>query len=491
MHNQPDLKPTVVNDSPARSRDVSPQYEDAPEKPLSPQRIEGDADDLVLPASIPLPVGTDSPLQGRSPSPDPKSKKVKEEDVGDDGGSRGSGDGDGGGDTECEDDDGNEHTDKQQPVHGSITNCNNISYFFFFFFFFFLFVLSSRPVFLFSLFCFCFCFCFALSLDFHADSGSDIRFAVRAEVQHREPFVAFFNFVGRKLDDITRTKSSTILSIIVLLLSVTFLRALFLPPLPLHIPDLVKLSAFARSFEPLIYYSENGVQQIGSLQETGVAVWDLGESVRGTNMTSAPIIVRELDELSESLKTLSVELTRFFANVDSDIDSILIVMEWAKRELESLSQHQTGSISSVLFENFHAFLSRMGALETIPLPPAGSANASTTASTTANTTPKNNGLPIPTRLGSIVTTLFGPTRFQRTQSTLSYAFTELVSVLEEAINTELTHSTALFALFESIDRQFLNLQRTVVRESDAQERAEGEDALLALDEGARPQRRRA
>jgi coenzyme F420-reducing hydrogenase delta subunit len=34
-----------------------------------------------------------------------------------------------------------------------------------------------------------------------------------------------------------------------------------------------------------------------------------------------------------------------------------------------------------------------------------------------------------------------------------------------------THSTALFALFESIDRQFLNLQRTVVRESDAQERA--------------------
>ncbi|EER29127.1 hypothetical protein CPC735_068090 [Coccidioides posadasii C735 delta SOWgp] len=424
MHNQPDLKPTVVNDSPARSRDVSPQYEDAPEKPLSPQRIEGDADDLVLPASIPLPVGTDSPLQGRSPSPDPKSKKVKEEDVGDDGGGRGSGDGHGGGDTECEDDDGNEHTDKQQPVHGSITNY--------------------------------------------------IRFAVRAEVQHREPFVAFFNFVGRKLDDITRTKSSTILSIIVLLLSITFLRALFLPPLPLHIPDLVKLSAFARSFEPLIYYSENGVQQIGSLQETGVAVWDLGESVRGTNMTSAPIIVRELDELSESLKTLSVELTRFFANVDSDIDSILIVMEWAKRELESLSQHQTGSISSVLFENFHAFLSRMGALETIPLPPAGSANTSTSTSTTANTTPKNNGLPIPTRLGSIVTTLFGPTRFQRTQSTLSYAFTELVSVLEEAINTELTHSTALFALFESIDRQFLNLQRTVVRESDAQERAEGE-----------------
>jgi hypothetical protein len=62
------------------------------------------------------------------------------------------------------------------------------------------------------------------------------------------------------------------------------------------------------------------VSQIGDLQATGVAVWDLGESVRSTNMTSAPIIVRELDELSESLKTLAIELTKFFANVDGDVD---------------------------------------------------------------------------------------------------------------------------------------------------------------------------
>lgn len=60
--------------------------------------------------------------------------------------------------------------------------------------------------------------------------------------------------------------------------------------------------------------------QVGDLQATGVAVWDLGESVRSSNLTSAPIIVRELDELSESLKTLAVELTRFFANVDGDVD---------------------------------------------------------------------------------------------------------------------------------------------------------------------------
>jgi hypothetical protein len=80
----------------------------------------------------------------------------------------------------------------------------------------------------------------------------------------------------------------------------------------------------------------------------------------------------------------------------------------------------------------------------------------------------------PTVLGSIVMSIFGPTSAQRTRTMLTRTFTEFLSVLEESINSELTHSTALFALFESIDRQFLNLQRTVVRESDAQERAEGE-----------------
>lgn len=95
---------------------------------------------------------------------------------------------------------------------------------------------------------------------------------------------------------------------------------LFAPSGPQPVPDLVKVAGLAKAFEPLIYYSENGISQIGDLQATGVAVWDLGESVRGTNMTSAPIIVKELDELSESLKVLSIELTRFFADVDGDVD---------------------------------------------------------------------------------------------------------------------------------------------------------------------------
>lgn len=280
---------------------------------------------------------------------------------------------------------------------------------------------------------------------------------MRAEVQHREPIAAIFGYLRSKFDRITSTKSNTTLSVLILLVSVAFMRALLLPGLPQSIPDLVKLSGFARSFEPLIYYSENGVQQIGTLQETGVAVWDLSESVRGTNMTSAPIIVRQLDELSDSLKSLSLELTRFFANVDSDIDSILIVMDWAKRELETLSAQPPSTLPTIVFDNMHNMLSRLGALERTTEVEGGIATAATT-----------------TTLGHLVMAVLGPTSAQRTRATLTRTFSEFLSVLEESINSELTHSTALFALFESIDRQFLNLQRTVVRESDAQERAEGE-----------------
>ena len=288
--------------------------------------------------------------------------------------------------------------------------------------------------------------------------AQDIRFAVRAEVQHREPFAAIWGYLRNKFVRITSSKSNTTLSILVLFISVAVMRALFLPGLPQAIPDLVKLSSFARSFEPLIYYSENEVQQIGTLQETGVAVWDLSESVRGTNMTSAPIIVGQLDELSDSLKSLSLELTRFFANVDSDIDSILIVMDWAKRELETLSAQPPSTLPTIVFDNVHNLLSRIGALEhTTGSPGSGVAGTTTT-----------------TALGHLVMAVLGPTSAQRTRATLTRTFTEFLSVLEESINSELLHSSALFALFESIDRQFLNLQRTVVRESDAQERAEGE-----------------
>jgi hypothetical protein len=52
-----DLRPSM---SPSRSRQTSPEYEDA---------RDGD-EDLTLPASIPLPPGTDSPIKERSPEPE-------------------------------------------------------------------------------------------------------------------------------------------------------------------------------------------------------------------------------------------------------------------------------------------------------------------------------------------------------------------------------------------------------------------------------------
>ena len=144
---------------------------------------------------------------------------------------------------------------------------------------------------------------------------------MRADIQQRtEPIETAIAFVRGKIRMVTDSWASLILAVLVGLFSVAAVRSLFVPADQRPVPDLVKVAGIARSFEPLIYYSENGVSQVGDLQATGVAVWDLGESVRSSNMTSAPIIVKSLDELSDSLKTLAIELTKFFANVDGDID---------------------------------------------------------------------------------------------------------------------------------------------------------------------------
>lgn len=226
------------------------------------------------------------------------------------------------------------------------------------------------------------------------------------------------------------------------------LRALLQEPLAGPVPDLVKVAGLARSFEPLMYYSENGHSQVVQLGATGVAVWDLGESVRSSNMTSGPIIVQRLDELSESLKNLALELTRFFASIDGDIDSILIVMEWAQRELTRIKTISPSQFSSIC-ANLHTVLSRVGVLEH---PASGEQTA----------------------IGVAVQHIFGPTGPQVTRATLQRTFVEFLGVLEESISNELTASISLFAHFEAIDHQFLNLQRTVVRESDNQERQENE-----------------
>lgn len=281
-----------------------------------------------------------------------------------------------------------------------------------------------------------------------------IRFAVRADIQQRtEPIDAAVSFFQTTYRSVTKSWASFVLSILVAIVALSATRLLFQPTSWRPVPDLVKVAGLARSFEPLIYYSENGVSQVGDLQATGVAVWDLGESVRSSNLTSAPIIVKSLDELSDSLKTLAVELTKFFANVDGDIDSILIVMDWARRELSQLHSLPSPPLTTA-FSNLHSLLCATGVLED---PSTGT----------------------PTRFGSVATAVFGMSQYQHTQHTLQRTFTEFLSVLEEAIENELRHSLALFGLFEAIDRQFLNLARIVVRESSHQDEQHA-DSLSSL-----------
>ena len=79
----------------------------------------------------------------------------------------------------------------------------------------------------------------------------------------------------------------------------------------------------------------------------------------------------------------------------------------------------------------------------------------------------------------LIKDLVGQTIQQQTRATLERTFNEFLNVMEESINNELSYSTQLFALFEAIDKQFLNLHRTVIREQDQQERGES-DLLSSL-----------
>ncbi|KAK4554787.1 hypothetical protein LTR86_008289 [Recurvomyces mirabilis] len=271
------------------------------------------------------------------------------------------------------------------------------------------------------------------------------RFSTRLDVvQRTQPIEDTITTVRKAWHQIGRSKWHTFLYSIGILLAWMLGVQLLSTPSSGPVPDLIKVAGLAKALEPAIYYSERGHTQIGELQETGVAVWDLGESVRNTNMTSAPVIVHQLDDLSDSIKTLAVELTRFFAGVDGDIDNILITMEWAQRELTALSTIPQSTISSV-WSNTHSLLSRVGLMSQ----------------------------------GQLAQSLLGQTHQQLTRSTLERVFNEYLSVLEESINNELTYSMQLFQLFEAIDKQFLNLQRSVIREQDTQERLEN-DFLSSL-----------
>jgi hypothetical protein len=145
---------------------------------------------------------------------------------------------------------------------------------------------------------------------------------MRAEVQQRtEPIEQFVTWIKHIVDSIFANRFTATSFLSSILFAWILWRALTSPPAPLPGPDFVKASGLARTFKPLMEYSDTGMYQVHELQDTSIAVWDLGESVRAANITSGPMIVSELDGLSANLGTLSMEITRFCAHVGGDVDS--------------------------------------------------------------------------------------------------------------------------------------------------------------------------
>ena len=114
-------------------------------------------------------------------------------------------------------------------------------------------------------------------------------------------------------------------------------------------------------------------------------------------------------------------------------------MEWTRRELQSIQSPKIGMIDTVI-SNVHGGLSKIGLLE-------------------------RNGSP--TMIGRIVEDVLGHTAQQRSRDTLQRTFDYLLSTLEENIAQELTRADALFQHFETVDRQFHNLHRSVAKEEDS------------------------
>ncbi|KAF1957055.1 hypothetical protein CC80DRAFT_53854 [Byssothecium circinans] len=264
-----------------------------------------------------------------------------------------------------------------------------------------------------------------------------VRFAIRGETLFRTaPIEDTISSFAGGVHMFTRSKLNVIAAILFLLFSWVLVQ----PWSTSLIPDVANVANMAKQFEPLMYASENVIPRSRELAEASIAVQDLGESVRATNMSASTVIIDQLDDLGESLKMLSEKITSFFTNVDGDMDSILITMEWARRELQSIQGPKIGMLDRAI-GNIHGGLSRIGLLETS----AGE----------------------PTTIGNIVNDVLGHTTQQRSKATLQRTFDYLLTTLEENIASELTRADILFQLFESVDRQFHNLHRSVAKEEDS------------------------
>jgi hypothetical protein len=114
----------------------------------------------------------------------------------------------------------------------------------------------------------------------------------------------------------TRTRRNVLATLVTLLLSWVLLH----PWNTSSIPDIANVAGMAKQFEPLMYASENVIPRSRELAEASIAVQDLGESVRATNMSASTTIIDQLDDLGDSLRVLSEKITSFFTNVDGDMD---------------------------------------------------------------------------------------------------------------------------------------------------------------------------
>lgn len=123
-----------------------------------------------------------------------------------------------------------------------------------------------------------------------------------------------------------------------------------------------------------------------------------------------------------------------------DFSSILITMEWAKRELQSIQGPKIGVIDTVL-DNVHGGLSKIGLLS------------------------RSDGTP--NAAGQVFNSILGHTSAQRSRDTTQRIFDSLLSDLEENITNELGRADTLFQLFESVERQFQTLHRSVAKEEDS------------------------
>lgn len=144
-----------------------------------------------------------------------------------------------------------------------------------------------------------------------------VRFAIRGETQFRTaPIEDSLSSFTSGVHYFTRSRVHLVGTITTIVIAWLLLQ----PWTATLIPDIANVAGMAKQFEPLLYASENVIPRSRELSDAGIAVEDLGMSVRASNMSASTTIVDQLDDLGDSLKMLSTKITSFFSDVDSDMD---------------------------------------------------------------------------------------------------------------------------------------------------------------------------